>query len=138
MYPLLRTELRASFQQRETYYVHCFCACHAFGHPTTYAVLQVFASCSGTWMNVKKKLSPCGHLLLIFCDNGSCHRPSCESQCLRTPSTTANCLFCREGIVLTSDRDTLDHNCDPVRRHCSWPTSKIQRGSCDSSLLQPW
>ena len=41
----------------------------------------------------KKKLSPCGHFVVIFCDKESCHRPSCESQCLRTPSTTANCPF---------------------------------------------
>ena len=33
-----------------------------------------------------------------FCDKESCHRPSCESKCLRTPSTTGNSPLSREGI----------------------------------------
>ena len=54
----------------------------------------------------KKTLSPCRHFLLIFCDKESCRGLSCESQCFRTPSTTANWLLCRARIFLTGDRDT--------------------------------
>ena len=46
-------------------------------------------------MNTKKS---CFHAVTVFwssANNERYHRPSCESQCLRTPLTTANCFLCR-------------------------------------------
>ena len=46
-------------------------------------------------MNTKKS---CSHAVTVFwssANNERYHRPSCESQCLRTPLTTANCFLCR-------------------------------------------
>ena len=46
-------------------------------------------------MTTKKN---CFHAVTVFwssANNERYHRPSCESQCLRTPLTTANCFLCR-------------------------------------------
>ena len=45
-----------------------------------------------------KKVLSVRSLSSKFCDKESCHRPSCESKCLRTPSTTGNSPLSREGI----------------------------------------
>ena len=109
----------------------------SIGHPATYSVLNVFATSRGTSMKATKKTVSMRSLSSGLRNNARYHRPSCESKCLRTHATTANCLLCHKRIIFTGHRDTLDHIGDPVPRHCSWPTSKIRRGSCHSSSLQP-